>query len=332
MRLLDKIKSLFSDVKQIRKDMDDMVIFKAELNSIKSLCAETRARLINIENKENLFFDRTKSAESMYGIEAYIQNDFLMKNNPEQVLKSDYYKKSSMLMDLLKVYRIVDEHSWLHIGSNGDGGYVIVNDLNKYESKVLYGFGVSDDVSFEEYFADKGFEIFLYDHTVAAPPIEHPRFHFNKFGVIGKKDINQPELKTIEEIIRDNNHVDCKNIFLKCDIEGYEIGVLNSIEEDNLNKFTQIVFELHYLTDIDKLDEIIAALSKLNKTHRLVHVHINNCSRATYIGDLMVSDAIEVTYVRASDYEFEPMNSYVSGQFDYKNFYHRPERIFAYSR
>ena len=96
---------------------------------------------------------------------------------------------------------------------------------------------------------------------------------------------------------------------LKMDIEGDEYDFLRNVDDDVLIKFDQIVMELHHITDCDMTDTIIDALEKLNRNHRLIHIHGNNYSTIRYLNNKAISDSIEVTYVLADAYEFEECES-----------------------
>ena len=63
------------------------------------------------------------------------------------------------------------------------------------------------------------------------------------------------------------------NTFFKCDIEGAEYALLDSIIK-NSSRLTGIVIELHNLTSNINAVNIANFLCKLQQ--RLVHVHVNN--------------------------------------------------------
>ena len=288
--------------------------------------------LTRMETNENEVIDKYKDvrlAESLYTIVSYISNEHLINNYPE-LLTDDILQKYKKLFSNLNVYKIKDKHREVHMGVCSDGGYTVIDNFEKHPNKILYAMGIGDDVSFEKDMADLGFQVFMYDHTVDAPPTNHQNFHFIKKGLIGHHDDSLPELMTIEEMLKTNGHCDENDIFLKCDIEGFEIDVINEMPTEIIIKFTEIVLELHLLTDRSKIDDIISALDKLNKTHKLVHIHPNNIPRALYIGNMAISDCIELTYVRSSDYKFTKMTQYRSGKGDYPCNKDLPERLFYY--
>ena len=49
----------------------------------------------------------------------------------------------------------------------------------------------------------------MYDHTTRKLPYPNPRFHFHKIGLTGKNN-NNPNLKYLEDILRENGHLNEK--------------------------------------------------------------------------------------------------------------------------
>ena len=308
------------------------MLTRMEINENQNL-ATIREMLTRMEINENQIIDKYKQINTdrlFYTITSFVTNSHLMDNHPE-LLDDDYLRKYRKLMNDLNVFRITDEHKEIHMGAHGDGGYLIVDNFDKYPCKLLYSMGVGGDVSFEDDMANNGFQIFMYDHTVDAPPTDNENFHFFKKGLIGHHDDSMPDLMTLEEMLETNGHKDEENIFFKCDIEGSEIDVINKTPSKIINKFTEIVMELHFLTDYNKLDDIISALEKLNKTHKLVHVHPNNIAKMLFVGDIVIPDCVELTYVRSSDFDFDKEMKYKSGENDYPCDAALPEHFFYYN-
>ena len=162
---------------------------------------------------------------------------------------------------------------------------------------IAYSFGINDDVAWDSDMVKRGYDIYMYDHTISALPEECARFHFDRKG-ISAGSISVAPLFTLEDLLRENGHSGIQHMVLKMDVEGAEWGFLHSTSSDVLQQFDQIVFELHGLLNLDKQEEILAALRKINATHQLVHIHANNYANSVSWGELVVSDAIEVSYIR----------------------------------
>jgi hypothetical protein len=82
---------------------------------------------------------------------------------------------------------------------------------------------------------------------------------------------NTEKTTNLKEYIQNSN-----KIFLKMDIEGSEFEWLESMSETELEKFSQIVLEVHCPFDIYRMN----MLKKLNESHYIIHIHGNNyCDR-----------------------------------------------------
>ena len=207
----------------------------------------------------------------------------------------------------LKCYDICG-YKKIRMGNSHDGGYVLVDNIAQ-KSKIAYSFGISNDISWDKEMSEKGMEVFMYDHTVDVPEDMNGNMHFFNIGICGSKERKNEKLKTINEIIESNGHAHNNGMILKMDIEGDEYDFLLNIDDDILTKFDQIVMELHHITDCDMTDEIVGALKKINRNHRLIHIHGNNYSTIRYVNNKAIPDSVEVSYVLASAYEYDECES-----------------------
>jgi len=184
----------------------------------------------------------------------------------------------------------------IRVGKDNDGGYIIVDNL---EYDLIIGCGISDDISFEKDMSLKfpNIEILAYDGTIDNLPESNNKIQFIKKNISDKETNTTTNLKNV---IRNY-----KNILLKMDIEGGEYPFFNSLNKDELNKFNQIVIEIHNTINT-KLSHPL--LTKLNTTHNLVHIHANNYSKVYVDDDKILPNVIEVTYIR-KDYEIDGFNT-----------------------
>ena len=109
------------------------------------------------------------------------------------------------------------------IGGRRSTSYVLLDELSGI--KIAYSFGIGTEnwhISFDKELADKNIDIFMYDHTINKLPYENPKFHFHKIGLSGISNKNNPSLKTLYQILEENNHLQEKNMILKVDCEGCE--------------------------------------------------------------------------------------------------------------
>lgn len=206
-------------------------------------------------------------------------------------VSQQYY---SELKELLKVKKVKDG-KLIRVGLGGsDGGYVMLSSFR--ENGIAYSFGISNDVTWDNIMAELGYNIWQYDHTINSLPYERKEFHWHKEGISGE-DLSDKPLKSLKYFLERNGHSDSKNLILKMDVEGAEWDFLETVSTDTLKQFDQIVFEMHNLVRPVDSYRILPLLSKINKTHSLIHIHGNNCGYQLKIGDTIFPDVIETTYV-----------------------------------
>ncbi len=193
----------------------------------------------------------------------------------------------------------------VRVGHAHDGGYVMVDDFSRIDA--AYSLGVAGEVSWDLQIAERGIEIYQYDHTIDAPPVAHPRFHWVKTGIGAARSADE-SLDTLNNVMTANGHQAADNLILQCDIEGCEYDMLADIGPEVLSRFKQIVTEFHFfdrLADIDYAQRMIASFRNLTRNHKVVHVHANNFSGYTLNGGVAVPVTLEFTLVRAADYTLE---------------------------
>lgn len=198
----------------------------------------------------------------------------------------------------LEPMRAVD-HAKLRIGKECDGGYVMLDDFQGIA--VAYSIGICDEVSWDLSMAERGIEVFQYDHTIDALPLQHARFHWSKKG-LGTVVTN--ELDTLPRLLESNGHLGRRDVLLKCDIEGCEWEVLASLPRDCLRHFKQIVLEMHYLERLvepEFLTMAERAISVLTADHHVVHVHANNHRSYSIVGGIPIPSVLEITLARKQD-------------------------------
>ena len=150
----------------------------------------------------------------------------------------------------------------VRVGRGSDGGYVIADG---FEYDLLISCGIANDISFEESFLDiHKIKCLAFDGTIKSFPS-----HKNDMTWIPKNVGYSNTVKTtnLKEYMQNN-----EKIFLKMDIEGSEFNWLDSMTENELGKFSQIVIEIHWPFDIYRMN----MLKKLNATHYIAHIHGNN--------------------------------------------------------
>jgi hypothetical protein len=212
-----------------------------------------------------------------------------------------FIKMNRRHADALKLYSY-DKSKKCHLGVNRDGGYVIADIGSDYDCYISAG------VSYEESFTRdiinkynfKKEMCYAFDGTIN----DYPYQYTSEIQFIKKNigDIESETITNLHNLIHNYN-----NIFLKMDIEGGEYDWIPSLSTNQMNKFKQIVIEIHGINEdggewpvsYDKKCEI---LEKLADTHYIVHAHGNNFGRFTD----NIPNTIELTYLRKNLFDIEP--------------------------
>lgn len=194
----------------------------------------------------------------------------------------------------------------VRIGSDFDGGYIIAASLLKDVHRIL-SFGLGYNWDFERGWESLGAisRIDCYDHTINLGVLrrEYIRSVLKYFIKTTKRRQRIKAYRDYQIFLTDNQQVrhfemmignadggaqstlgsalgrmgdDSDDIFLKCDIEGGEYDIADELLE-NAPRFRGIALEFHDLHK--RMDEFVAIVISLRKSHFLDHVHVNNLSK-----------------------------------------------------
>lgn len=199
---------------------------------------------------------------------------------------------------LFKVYQFDDK---IRLGCKTDGGYVIGIINEEYDCYISAG--ISNEESFSRDFIDKynmnETNSYGFDGTIENYPYEYTdKITFIKKNINSFNDKNNTNLfDLIDKYSR---------IFLKMDIEGGEYPWLLALNDTQLNKFSQIVMEVHGITTPDgyrsKYADKMKCIEKLVKTHYIIHAH-GNCHSPSRLG---IPDVLELTFVNKRLFDNPP--------------------------
>lgn len=210
------------------------------------------------------------------------------------------------------------EHELIRVGAaDGDGGYLIPRDFDDVEDVV--SLGISDDVSFDLYFAESGKKIHQFDPTVEGPPLKHANFNFYKegFGVFENRMHH-----TLDTLLNKCNIDDGKNKLLKFDVEGSEYSAILASSREALRQFSIITGEFHALDwcrEESYYNMIHETFRRLTEDFIPVHVHPNNGCGLVVIENIPLPPLIEVTYIRNDRVSNKSLNVYSKHHLDRKN-------------
>ncbi len=204
------------------------------------------------------------------------------------------------ILNFLKVYNFDDK---IRLGGNSDGGYVL-GELNEtYDCYISAG--ISNEDSFSRDFIKKynmnEYNSFALDGTIKSYPYKYgANISFIKKNINNFNDNNNTNLSFL---IKKYN-----NIFLKMDIEGGEYPWILSLDDKKLNKFKQIVIEIHGIKSSNYYSiyyNKVKCLSKLSNLFYLIHAHGNNYSPIIN----GIPDVIELTYVNKNYFTTVPRSN-----------------------
>lgn len=206
---------------------------------------------------------------------------------------------------------VVDCHGLTktRVGGPNDGGYILLDEIYENTDRVLT-LGVGDDVSFELDSTNRfpGIERYtLCDPTIFKLPVAHEKFtHLRKYAH-----------QIYPEIFLDHNG----HSLLKCDIECWEWEFLSKINEKDLDRFSQILIELHIFhveyngngkspyfhmiyeeyienLNVDIFKKYNKVLDKLLSNFYIFHIHANNSLPLTTFDAWTFPPLLELSLVR----------------------------------
>lgn len=183
------------------------------------------------------------------------------------------------------------------LGSAGDGGYVMADDITSTD--YIISLGVDKNVDFEKDVSKISRRISMYDNSIdeLPEPVEGAVFYKKTMGSKANGHTS------LEDCTKHSGST--TDYILKMDIEGAEFDVLNDASTQTLSKFRQITMEVHWmnqLTDVEFYSRALAAFEKLRLTHTPVLVHPNNDRPLMVMGNSPVPVVFEILYLRNDSY------------------------------
>ena len=167
-------------------------------------------RLVKTGTMKQIFKDVTRSvARGVFGVD-------ISAVGATFATAPTYTEEIRSLLDALSP--VVCEHALIRLGPNGDGGYLVPDDLEGIAA--CFSPGVSSVSGFELACAQRGMRVYMADKSVDEPAEKHPQFHFQKkyIGATTNSDFATLD-HWISESIASTEEDD---LILQMDIEGYE--------------------------------------------------------------------------------------------------------------
>jgi hypothetical protein len=174
----------------------------------------------------------------------------------------------------------------IRLGKNNDGGY-LVNKQDVLKSTKLLSLGIGEDCSFEEAFTQiNDCRCVACDASARDLPFFKDKHQLIKLNVnknVFLKDLIEPQ---------------DRNVFIKCDIDGDEYGLLPELI-GMADQLSGLVIEFHQISDTDNINALTSFISKIG--HKLVHAHVNNYFYYKIGEDQFMVDTMELTFTSSSN-------------------------------
>lgn len=225
-----------------------------------------------------------------------VRMSFILSGSTKILVDSSDGKELFRLMKTL--YPQPTQFGLIRLGGEGDGGYVLPDDLEGIE--YCFSPGVADSSTFEEALAEKGITSFLADFSVDAAPISNSHISFDKLYVGPNED--EQKIIRLEDWILSKNLSESAEFILQMDIEGDELGVILDTPKDVWRRFRIVILEIHFLVELAgsaigfrMLDQ---CLSRLLSEFYVAHAHVNNVGGLVSLGRNNVPELLELSLIR----------------------------------
>ena len=225
--------------------------------------------------------------------------------------------KKEVLELLLRLRPKFNGHSLIRVGPNGDGGYLIPNDLRGVTANFSPGCDLL--VGFERDLYEK-YEInsFICDSEEKKPPSHEKFIHFTPVWIA--PSTTAPNFLSLRDWISNLNQGGSEKL-LQMDIEGAEYLSILALNSELLNEFRIIVIEIHYLEMVKNYlmfnNVIKPFFDHLLESFDVVHLHPNNCCGNFAYADFVFPRIMEVTFHRKDRRQESLVNAVTPNSLDF---------------
>lgn len=201
-----------------------------------------------------------------------------------------------LLHNFLKmVHPVATNHPLIRLGCEGDGGYLVPDDLEGISA--CFSPGVSTVADFELSIAERGIPCYLADYSVDQAPVQHPLISFEK-KFLG---LENNEVFTTLDAWVEKHAPNRTDFLLQMDIEGAEYDVLFDVSDETLQQCRILVIEFHHLDRLitnEGFRFLNLIFKKLDKYFKVVHIHPNNCAPSYVYDEFEIPPIMEFTFLR----------------------------------
>ena len=283
-----------------------------EINDIYRMYLNNKNEMLKKKNLLNYNFNNKNISDKLYALRLFTNNNYIKYKGVEKCLIYDP-DKQYCIYHLIAPKKVIGKEKIL-IGEKKDGCYVLLNDFK--DIRIAYSFGISYMIQFDKDLAERGIDVYMYDHTINKLPYNNPKFHWAKIGITGKGKENA-QLKTLEHLIEKNGHKSEKNMILKIDIEHNEWDSLKEVEENVLKQFKYIIIEYHFYKT-NNIELYYNVIQKLHKNHQVFFLRCFQRENIVQFGNNIICRYLEVSYVIREGHLFDTDDSiYPIFEFDF---------------
>ena len=184
----------------------------------------------------------------------------------------------------------------IRIGSEGDGGYVMLDDFTDIRLAVSGGIGGNDD--WERAMSSR-------TKVIAHDP-------FDDEIVDRTYEFRNERLVSLNALLKD---LPDYSVIGKIDIEGDEFDLFKNTDPALLRKFRQLVCEIHLQRVI--LDQTqLESFAKLNAVFNTIHIHGNNTAEVFVLNGIKVPKVFEITLANKDCYVYSDFVGKLPGELD----------------
>lgn len=225
-----------------------------------------------------------------------------LRSHLEQSLEK-FHAFPTALTDSQAILRLIESlrplstnYELIRVGSEGDGGYLLPDDLANLVA--CFSPGVGNVSAFETDCANRGMAVQIADGSVEGPAAEHPSFEFTKkfVGAVANRTT-----MTLDEWVSRTADAQQGDLLLQMDVEGSEYEVFLSTSQTLLKRFRILVVEFHMLDQLWSRPFFRLAsrvFEKILQSHVCVHLHPNNCCGTIEKSAATIPRIMEFTFLR----------------------------------
>jgi hypothetical protein len=212
----------------------------------------------------------------------------------------------------------------IRVGSDCDGGYIMLDDFNDID--LALSFGVETNADWDAVIADRGVAVQQYDYSVDISPIVDERVKFFKTKIVATKETESEA--SIGSILSESQVTRDASVILKIDIEGDEWPVFERCDPADLARFSQILVEFHSFSlgrDPFWLGRATRVMQKIISKFGVFHVHANNWMQMCVVGNVYFPEILEVSFANRARYQFDDTSELFPTALDQPNNPLRPD-------